>query len=38
MGSILGISPDSIRTIRYRLRKKLHLEEEGSMDELIGSI
>ena len=38
MGSILGISPDSIRTIRYRLRKKLQLEEEGSMEELIGSI
>lgn len=38
MGSILGISPDSIRTIRYRLRKKLNLAEEGSMDELINSI
>lgn len=38
MGSILGISPDSIRTIRYRLRKKLNLAEEGSMEELIASI
>jgi DNA-binding CsgD family transcriptional regulator len=38
MGSILGISPDSIRTIRYRLRKKLKLSEEGEMEELVNSV
>lgn len=31
--SILGISPESAKTARYRLRKKLHLEHE---DDLLG--
>jgi DNA-binding CsgD family transcriptional regulator len=38
MASILGISPDSIRTIRYRLRKKLNLAEDGDMEELVNSV
>lgn len=38
MGSILGINPDSVRMMRHRLRKKLSLTEEGSLEELIGSV
>jgi len=38
MASILGISPDSIRMMRHRLRKKLSLEEEGSLEELINTV
>jgi DNA-binding CsgD family transcriptional regulator/cell division protein FtsB len=38
MASILGISPDSIRMMRHRLRKKLALTEEGSLEELINSV
>ena len=29
--SILGISPESAKTARYRLRKKLHLEPEDEL-------
>ncbi|MEP6646521.1 MAG: hypothetical protein ABJC12_05490 [Saprospiraceae bacterium] len=35
MGDMLGISYNSIRTSRYRLRKKLNLPEEGSLEELV---
>ena len=38
MSGILGVSPDSVRMMRHRLRRKLNLVEEGSLDELIGSI
>ncbi len=38
MAQVLGISPDSIRKSRYRLRKKINLPEEGSLDELISLI
>jgi DNA-directed RNA polymerase specialized sigma24 family protein len=38
MGDMLGISYNSIRTSRYRLRKKLNLPEEGSLEELVALI
>jgi tetratricopeptide (TPR) repeat protein len=38
MGDMLGISYNSIRTSRYRLRKKLNLPEEGSLEELVSLI
>ncbi len=38
MADILGISPESIRKTRYRLRKKLDLPEEGTLDELVNMI
>jgi hypothetical protein len=38
MADLLGISPDSIRKTRYRLRKKINLPEEGSLDELVSLI
>ena len=38
MANILGVSTDAMRTIRYRLRRKLNLSEEGSIDELINTI
>ncbi|MEL6945199.1 MAG: LuxR C-terminal-related transcriptional regulator, partial [Bacteroidota bacterium] len=31
MSSILGISPDSVKTARYRLRKKLRLENHNNL-------
>lgn len=31
ISSILGISPDSVKTARYRLKKKLRLEKEDSL-------
>lgn len=36
--SMLGISADSVRKARYRLKKKLSLEEDNSLDETIYSI
>lgn len=36
--AMLGISADSVRKARYRLRKKLSLEEENSLEELIDDI
>ncbi|QMU29048.1 tetratricopeptide repeat protein [Adhaeribacter radiodurans] len=38
MAHTLGISGESIRKARYRLRKKLNLEEEASLDALIQNI
>lgn len=38
MGSILGVSVDAVRTIKYRIRKKLNLSEEGGIEDLIKSI
>lgn len=36
--SMLGISADSVRKARYRLKKKLSLEEDISLDEMIYGI
>jgi DNA-binding CsgD family transcriptional regulator len=38
MAAVLGVSTQNIRTIWYRLRKKLNLPEEGSFEDLAGSI
>jgi tetratricopeptide (TPR) repeat protein len=38
MAGMLGVSVDAMRTTRYRLRKKLNLSEEGSIEELINTI
>jgi DNA-directed RNA polymerase specialized sigma24 family protein len=38
MAAMLGVSADAMRTIRYRLRKKLYLSEEGDIQELINKI
>ena len=38
MAAALGVSLQAIRTTWYRLRKKLTLPEEGSMEELVNSI
>ena len=38
MAGMLGISAESIRKTRYRLRKKLNLPEEGSLEELVSMI
>jgi hypothetical protein len=38
MASILNISPDSVKTARYRLRKKLQLNTENNLTEFIISI
>lgn len=38
MAGALNISTQAIRTTWYRLRKKLHLPEEGSLDELVEKI
>lgn len=38
MASILNISPDSVKTARYRLRKKLQLNTEDNLTEFIISI
>jgi DNA-binding CsgD family transcriptional regulator len=35
MAGILNISPDSVKTARYRLRKKLHLNTEDNLTEFI---
>ncbi len=38
MAAILGIQPDSIRTYKYRLRKKLDLGEDDSIQEYIAKL
>ncbi|MGK4566280.1 helix-turn-helix transcriptional regulator [Flavobacterium sp. 3HN19-14] len=38
MASILNISPDSVKTARYRLRKKLRLNNEDNLTDFILSI
>ncbi|WP_133162447.1 tetratricopeptide repeat protein [Flavipsychrobacter stenotrophus] len=38
MAGILNISPDSVKTARYRLRKKLQLETEDNLTEFILSL
>jgi len=38
MASILNISPDSVKTARYRLRKKLQLNTEDNLTEFIQGI
>ena len=38
MGMALGISQHAVRMTWYRLRKKLNLPEEGSLEELVGRI
>ncbi len=35
MAFILNISPDSVKTARYRLRKKLHLQTEDNLTDFI---
>ena len=38
MAGILNISPDSVKTARYRLRKKLQLNTEDNLTEFIQSV
>jgi DNA-binding CsgD family transcriptional regulator len=38
MASILNISPDSVKTARYRLRKKLQLNSEDNLTDFILSL
>ena len=38
MADMLGISPESIKKTRYRLRKKIDLPEEGTLEELVRSV
>jgi tetratricopeptide (TPR) repeat protein len=38
MAALLGISADSAKTARYRLRKKLHLAEEQNLNDFILSL
>ncbi len=38
ISTILGISPDSIKVARHRLRKKLQLSEDQNLDSFLGSI
>ena len=38
MAAILNISPDSVKTARYRLRKKLELNTEDNLTEFILSL
>jgi DNA-binding CsgD family transcriptional regulator len=38
MSAILGISPESVKTARYRLRKKLQLSHEESLSDFIMDI
>ena len=38
MAAALGISQQTVRVTAHRLRKKLHLPEEGSLSELVNSI
>ncbi|NIJ54154.1 tetratricopeptide repeat protein [Dyadobacter arcticus] len=38
MASTLGISVQSVRVIRHRLRKKLNLPEEADLKDVVGSI
>ena len=36
--TVMGISPDSVKTSRYRLRKKLQLEEEQNMTDYLMTV
>ncbi len=36
--AIMGISPESVKTARYRLRKKLNLKKENSLTDFVMSI
>jgi tetratricopeptide (TPR) repeat protein len=38
MAATLGVGPDAVRQYRSRLRKKLQLAEDGSIEELVNSI
>ncbi len=38
MASTLGVSPESIRVTRYRLRKKINLPEDGDLEELVNMV
>lgn len=38
MASILNISPDSVKTARHRLRKKLQLNTEENLTDFILSV
>jgi DNA-binding CsgD family transcriptional regulator len=38
IAGILGVSPNTIKTTRYRLRKKLNMLEETSLEDIILSI
>jgi tetratricopeptide (TPR) repeat protein len=38
MAAALGVSPQSVRTIWYRIRKKHNFPEEAGQEELVGSI
>ena len=38
ISTILGISPDSIKVARHRLRKKLQLSDDQNLDSFLGSI
>ncbi len=38
MADILNISPDSVKTARYRLRKKLQLNTEDNLTEFVRDI
>jgi tetratricopeptide (TPR) repeat protein len=35
MASLMGISPDSVKTARYRLRKKLNLEQDQNLTDFV---
>ena len=37
IANILGVSPDSIKKGRYRLKKKLHVDEEKTLQEFISA-
>ncbi|MEM9326482.1 MAG: hypothetical protein AAGA85_12535 [Bacteroidota bacterium] len=38
IGNILGISPQSVKTARYRLKKKLNLDPENTLNEFLNSV
>jgi len=38
MSEILGVSPNTVRTLRYRLKKKLNLPENNSIEDITYSI
>ena len=38
MAGILGVQPDSIRTSKYRLRKKFNLDDDSDITALVSEI
>jgi Flp pilus assembly protein TadD/DNA-directed RNA polymerase specialized sigma24 family protein len=38
MASMLGVRPDAIRLYRHRLRKKLNIEEDKALEELVNNV